>query len=492
MSEQCTKQQPLVLYDAVRSLAEQDCACAGDELAPLALHSGALLEADIDCACAEVITSPEEASVHGAWRRASDLYHVPLHHDYEAIFNPSRPSGVAVLNGPATHILHAFRGPRSLRDESSRQMAAAGLLVPADTPEETRCPSENPGTLTAWLHVTNACDLRCAYCYVRKDASAMDEATGLAAVEAIFRSARRHGFHTVKMKYAGGEPMLNFALVCRLHQHASAQAEWHGLALRETLITNGVHLWDDALAFVAESGIRLAISLGICPQAHDDQRASTDGSETYERVRRSIQRAVHRGIKPHLSITVTGAGKEISAEAVRFALEMGLPFNLNFVRPPDRRLPRARIAAVTRSVQRAFAEIEANLPIHSLLGVLDRAYFGQPHRHACGAGRSYLVVDHLGRISPCQMGMDHWVGDVHSPDPLLLVRTAFANPPVDERAPCAACVWRNVCGGGCPLLAKQRADGHLGTSPYCAAYQALYPDLIRLEGLRILRIRGLC
>ena len=39
--------------------------------------------------------------------------------------------------------------------------------------------------LTAWLHVTNACNLRCPYCYVNKSAEGMDEPIGRAAVEAM-------------------------------------------------------------------------------------------------------------------------------------------------------------------------------------------------------------------------------------------------------------------------------------------------------------------
>ncbi|GAB4412260.1 MAG: hypothetical protein Kow00123_26060 [Anaerolineales bacterium] len=491
MSRRDASQKPFVLYDASRPLAEQDCACAGDEPAPLALHSGGPASGDTDCACAEASASAVALEASGAWKQAPVLYRTPLAGDCEAVFNAGRPSGVAVLNRPAADVLRTFCQPRPLRDETSRQLAMAGLLVPADAPQDTRCPADAPATLTAWLHITNACNLRCTYCYVQKDGAAMDEATGRSAVEAILRSAVRHGFRAVKLKYAGGEPTLNFALVRRLHAHASDQAEQQGLALRETLITNGVNLADEVLAFAAEHGIRLAVSLDMCPGAHDSQRARPENG-TYERVRRNIERAVQHGLRPHVSITVTGADDEVSADAVRFALGMGLPFNLNFVRPPDGHLSDAQIAGVIRSVRLAFAEMEANPPFYSLLGVLDRADFARAHSQACGAGRSYLVVDHLGRVSPCQMRMGRTVGDVGMPDPLAAVRAAFANPPVDERGDCAECTWRYACGGGCPLLGKPLAGGRAGASPYCAAYRTLYPELIRLEGFRVLKLHGLC
>lgn len=492
MSEPYASQKPFVLYDASWPLAEQDCACADDEPAPLALHSGVPVDADTDCACAEANASPVALGASGAWKQAPDLYRVPLPRDCEAVFNPSRPSGVAVLNQRAADVLRAFRQSHPLADETSRRLAQAGLLAPTDAQEEVGCPSGDVATLTAWLHITNACNLRCVYCYVRRDGTAMDEATGRAALEAVFRSARRHDFRAVKLKYAGGEPTLNFALVHRLHEYARAHAERHGLALRETLITNGVNLPDDVLAFVAQAGIRLAVSMDLCPHAHDDQRARGNADGAYEQVRANVERAVQHGIRPHLSITITGQDGETSADAVCLALALGLPFNLNLVRPPDVSLSDAHIAGVIRSVQLAFAEIGANPPSRSLLSVLDRAHLGQPRRHACGAGRSYLVVDHHGRVSPCQMRMNCPVGDVRTPDPLAAVRAAFPNPPVDERDACAECQWRYVCGGGCPLLASKSGGGQAGASPYCAAYRVLYPELIRLEGTRLLRLHGLC
>jgi len=492
VSKPYAHQQPFVLYEAAQFITEQDCACAAEESAPLLLHSDVRTDADTDCACAETSTPAAAPKAIGAWKRAPALYRAPLGEDCEAVFNVGRPSGVAVLNRPASDVLQAFRQPRPLQDETSRQLAMAGLLVPAGAPQETRCPSDDPATLTAWLHITNACNLRCTYCYVQKDSAAMDEATGRAAVEAIFRSAARHGFRAVKLKYAGGEPTLNFALVRWLHAHACAQAEQHGLALRATLITNGVNLSDGVLAFVAECGVRLAVSLDLCAQAHDRQRGRPGYESAYAEVRRNIERAVQHGLRPHLSITVTGADDEVSADAVRFALGMGLPFNLNFARQPDGYLSDAQIAGVIRSVRRAFAEIAANPPSYSLLGVLDRADFARAHGYTCGAGRWYLVIDHFGRISPCQMRMDRTVGDVCMSDPLAAVRAAFVNLPVDERGDCAGCTWRYACGGGCPLMAGQPVGGRASASPYCAAYRALYPELIRLEGLRLLRLHGLC
>ncbi|MGQ9710515.1 MAG: radical SAM protein [Anaerolineae bacterium] len=494
MSTGYAEHQPFVLYDSTQPTVEQDCACAADA-APLALYSGMRAEGDTDCACAEAAMPVAFAPLpkwEALWKQAPGLYRAPLMREWQVFFNPGRPSGVVVLNRPAADVLETFHTPRPLADGASRAMARAGLVTPADAPQDPVCPSETPDTLTAWLHITSACNLRCVYCYAARDATAMDETIGRLAVDAVFRSARDHGFRAVKLKYAGGEPTLNFAVVRAVQRHARTQAARAGLALRATLLTNAVDLTDDVLAFVADSDVRLAVSLDLCPGAHDQQRPRQDGRATYAQVRRNVERAVRRGIVPHLSITITGTEDERCADTIRFALDMSLPFNLNFVRPVDEPISDTQVSRMVRSVRMAFAEIEATPPSHSLLAVLDRADFSRPHAYACGAGRAYLVVDPLGRISPCQMTMMRPVGDIRMPDPLAAVQEVFANVPVWERSTCVDCPWRYACGGGCPLLARRAQRNGASSPPFCAAYRTLYPELIRLEGLRLLHARRLC
>jgi uncharacterized protein len=87
------------------------------------------------------------------------------------------------------------------------------------------------------------------------------------------------------------------------------------------------------------------------------------------------------------------------------------------------------------------------------------------------------------------MTLDRPAGDVWGDDPLSAVRRSGAEPraaPVEHRRGCGSCVWRYVCGGGCPLMAVP-GDGY---SLYCNVYQALFPELLRLEGLRILKWQG--
>ncbi len=484
------KSIPTIRWSPIRAMAEQDCACASEDLIPSLLRSS-LVHHDDDCACPSFNPAPDAVpDAATLWQHSADLYHAPLPEDHELAFNPANPTGVAVLNLPARRILETFAAPRRLSDPIDSQLATLHLIQPANLPlADSLLTNLQPETLTAWLHVTNRCNLNCAYCYVHKNDETMSEVTGMAAVDAVFRSALINGFRAVKLKYAGGEPTLNFPLVSTLHDHAQTLAEDYGLALREVLLSNGVALSDEMLVALREMDMRLAISLDGVGAAHDALR----GSGAFARTARSIERAFTLGLELHLSITVTAQNADALPQAVAYTLAHDLPFNLNFYREHcggSEAVLRADNARLIEGMMAALNVIEENLPDRSVVGgLLDRVNLGAAHAHPCGAGRSYLVIDHQGRIARCQMTIDRPVTDVSADDPLQAVRwceDGFQNVAVDEKEDCRNCTWRYWCAGGCPFLTHRVAGRSDAPSPYCAVYKALFSRLLRLEGLRLL------
>ncbi|MGD8626539.1 MAG: radical SAM protein [Anaerolineae bacterium] len=417
--------------------------------------------------------------------------------EFNLYFAPRGSGGVVVLNRVARRVLNTFSRPvslagatRALPDlspadvhQAVHQLVDLALLCPAGRQPALRDPGAT--TLTAWLHVTSACTLRCAYCYAPRGTEKMTWPVGEAALEAIFRSAARHDYQAVKLKYAGGEPLLNFPLIRALQERAEVLAHHRGMGLRAVVLSNGTLLTDEMLAFLRAAGVRLMISLDGVGPSHDRQRPRADGRGSFELVARNIDRALAGGLKPHLSITVTGHSLEAPAGAVAFALARDLPFNLNFVREsgPGGQWTVDEFSLI-EAVRRAFRRIEASLPQQTLVaGLLDRASFVSPHLFPCGAGHHYLVVDQAGGVAPCQMDLGRPVGDVWMPDPLAAVRDGgtFHNISVQEKDGCRTCPWRYACAGVCPRLVRQ------GTGvAYCRAYQTLFPELVRLEGLRLL------
>jgi len=482
----------IILFSQARGMPEQDCACAVESAPPLALWAPPEEAGGDDCACSEPLTALYSSSdaLDALWQLPGDLYRVGLTHEYELFFNPGAPLNVVVLNTTARDVLESFCRPRPLTSEADRKLAMLGLLTSSSVPDTRKVRTQNY-VLTVWLHLTEVCNLRCSYCYVRPGRRTMDVQTGYAALESVFRSALANGFHTVKLKYAGGEPTLCWPLVHLLHEKAGELARQHAVGLQEVLLSNGTLLDKGMIEWLRRERVNLMLSLDGLGPAHDAHRHYADGSGSFTQVVSSIELALEHGLTPFLSITVTPGSVHELPGVIAFALERDLPFNLNFVRSRAIPVSQAARESFIAGLRAGLRVIEAALPRRRLVdGLLDRSNFSAPHAYACSTGRSYLVIDTDGNVFRCQMAMDQPVTDIRAADPLRLVREwrgGFQSISVEEKEDCRHCPWRYWCAGGCPLLTYQTSGRSDAPSPYCTVYRAIYPDVVRLEGLRLLK-----
>jgi uncharacterized protein len=440
------------------------------------------------------------------WVLASETAELRVDAEHYLLFNPLGRSGAVVVNRTAYEIYRDFAPSARPSDVAQsrpgheydtvgvfQRLGQLEMIHPAG--EQPRPKFKSGGVMTAWLHVTNGCNLRCPYCYITKSGEAMDESTGRAAVEAVVRSALAHGFTAVKLKYAGGEASLNHQLVIRLHAYARELASRAGLQLHGTLLSNGVSIPADLIRVCKSEGIRVMISLDGVGDQHDIQRFFANGNPSFRFVERTIAALIEQDWPPHLSMTITSRNAAGLPKLVRFALDRDLTFSFNLFRDNDcaSSFPDLRYEeeAMTKSLLAAFDVIESILPRWSVLGaVLDRGQLLQPRQRSCGVGEDYVVIDQRGDVAKCHMEIERTLGDVFTDDPLDLVRrdnrTAL-NLLVDEKAGCRECTWRYWCSGGCSV-ATFRATGRYDVkSPNCNIYKAIYPRALQLEGFRLLR-----
>jgi len=346
----------------------------------------------------------------------------------------------------------------------------------------------------SWLHLTDRCNLDCAYCYLPHKREDMSLETGKAAVEATFRSAVKHGYRKVKFKYAGGEPLLRFPLLLRLHRHAQGLAGERDLELDGVVLSNGTLLTEDMIAQFQSLDLRLMISLDGVGEWHDVQRSYAGGRGSFNDVAEAVELALTHGLVPDISITVSGRNAAGLAETVAWVLERELPFSINFYRQNDFSVGQQDLAleedAIIAGMRAAFQVVERNLPEHSLLASLtDRANLAVAHERTCSVGDSYMVFDQHGRVAKCQMKLDQPVADASAEDPLALIQAdqiGIRNLSVEEKEGCRDCEWKYWCTGGCPLETYRATGRYDLKSPNCNIYKAIFPEVLRLEGLRLL------
>jgi uncharacterized protein len=284
-----------------------------------------------------------------------------------------------------------------------------------------------------------------------------------------------------------------------LHQYAQRLANKLDLALDGVLLSNGVALSNRRIAELKENDIRLMISLDGVGEHHDSQRLFINGKGSFDQVERTLDRLAAHNFTPSISITVSNRNLEGLPQVVDYVLKRNLPFTLNFYRENECSASFTDLAysdeKIIEAMKKAFAVIEANLPPYSLLGTLvDRARLDTLHDRPCGVGGSYMVINHNGGVSKCHMEIERPVTDIMVSDPLNHIRQdqiGLQNPSVEEKEGCRDCTWRYWCAGGCPAL-TYRVTGRFDVkSPNCRIYKALFPEVLRLEGLRLLKYSGL-
>ncbi len=487
---------PLVLVGEVR-LHEEDCACP--DVGRVLLSEKQPNQWANDCACpdTDVIEAAREDVSMMLWKHIPDTCITPLVKNYHVAISPFAPAGPCVLNPAAMNRLLSYETPQLLSNDSVDNKLAAQNLIQL-VGKQMRWDSSITRTLTAWLHVTNACNLDCPYCYVRKSPAHMDQDVGLKTINTLFSTANANGLRSIKLKFAGGEATLHFSLVRLLYAHALDLSSQTGIQVQAVVLSNGVRLRPDDAKWLRDSGVKLALSVDGIGADHDQQRPMRNGKGSFAAIERTVDDVLlPLGVKPDVTVTVTQLNAHRIEHAVRWALERDLPVSLNFYRANPQSLSRIELqleeSAIIEGMQAAYRVFEEILPTRPFLnGLLDRVQ-SQAHAHTCGVGINYVVINHEGNVAQCQMHLDDHVGSVTEDVDLLRLTASgpIRNLSVDEKEGCRDCTYRYRCSGGC-AIETFRATGRWDvSSPHCNIYKALYPQAMRLEGLRLLKVHGL-
>lgn len=456
------------------------------------------IQFDGDCACSiPTAKTCLQLTDDSAWHVAPQLYRTALSDEYELFFNQSEGKGVSVLNTPAIQILDSLQTAQPLdhltNRETIQEFLSSGLLTHCD--QATKKKDFLSDTLAVWLQVTNNCNLSCDYCYIKKTPENMGPVVGKTAIDSIFRSAAIHSFKKVKIKYSGGEATLNFPLVIELHKYATKLANQTDIDLDGIILTNGVYLSKQMIADLKSLNLRVSLSLDGIGTTNDKQRKFKDGRGSFSFVERTLNRLREANVIPSITITVTSRNAIGLPETVSYLLNRNLPFSINFYRTNKCSIIfddlKYENEYIVHYMEKAFDAIEQNLPAYSLLGVLlDRTRLDILHDHPCSVGDSYLVINHQGDIAKCHMQMEKSITNIYVQDALSFIQsdtTGIINDTVDNKDDCQTCQWRYWCAGGCPALTYHETGDYRKKSPNCSIYQALFPRLLKLEGLRLLK-----
>ncbi len=219
-------------------------------------------------------------------------------------------SGVKVLDEALLFLLH--------RGESHAMMREAGLgdslgirpviMDYADYPKRLRR-DWKPAAYNLinrrrniQLMVTRECNLRCAYCAVKKEDRAMSDKVMYRSVDFLLSSAQEN----LRLDFTGGEPLYYFDTIEKACHYGRAKAQGAGKKLTFYMITNGTLLDEDIARRLAELPIMLEISLDGTENLHNKFKIPQDKSlNPYAETRRAIELMLEQGLDFYVVMVAT-------------------------------------------------------------------------------------------------------------------------------------------------------------------------------------------
>lgn len=153
---------------------------------------------------------------------------------------------------------------------------------------DSACSAFDPGRLHLIILPTEACNLRCSYCYESHDPVYMAPWVVSSLKQLI--STRAPRLMTLDVSWFGGEPLLALDTVREISKHIQRLAQkQEGLRVSASMTTNGVLLPPEVLIELAEIGCTaFQVTLDGPPAIHDRTRVDRRGNGTFQQIWRNL------------------------------------------------------------------------------------------------------------------------------------------------------------------------------------------------------------
>lgn len=249
------------------------------------------------------------------------------------------------------------------------------------------------------LILTEACNLRCEYCFEADMIGSRQMPIEIAesAVDLLFDYC---GDKTdLSITLFGGEPTLTFEAVTRVAKYAEIKASELEKCVHLNMTSNGVLLIDSVVARLAEHKIHVLLSIDGLQTSHDRFRVDKGGQGTFDRVKQGLQRL--KKVQPWIGVKMTVMPQNVTRlfDDVKGLYDLGVnQFIIGHatgIRWTEEDM-QAYIYKRHRLYKWYKETSRADLQINEFeKNIIDKSYYG------CQAGRFSISVSVDGEISPC-------------------------------------------------------------------------------------------
>ncbi len=372
----------------------------------------------------------------------------------------------------------ALKGNKSDKESLWNDLAGNRVLA---RQKKTRFNSSSPAPKiplkTLVLHVTEACNLNCRYCYHNPDdqdktsQSSMALSVAKKAVDFLFEHSGE--LKDLVLVFFGGEPLLNFRLISNIITYADETARKQGKHIEYAMTTNGTLLTDKTIAFINENKIGMTVSLDGTQKTHDRFRRFPDGSPSYNVILPKLKNFLGKELpKPVVArVTLARDANNIS-KTLYHLLDLGFSevgfapvttMDADFQLGPDQMM---YLLEQFREVSDNFIKLAMKdqfLGFTNLVDILVTLHEGEVKHYPCGAGIGMFSVDPKGDLFLCQRLTNDGsarMGDIFEGLDRKKLEKFRQDALLDKKSECEECWAASICAGGCYHEAKIR-EGNL-------------------------------
>jgi len=415
------------------------------------------------------------------------------------LLNPSRPKVLPHIYPRATPsevVELSIAGRRVAYDSNdmSLHLLDDGDTVPVgSTAEIQAAPVFHARPFGLVLCVSDACNLRCDYCYVWSEAHLSEHgAPKIMSPEVVVRAidllGRPNAERPIDVSFFGGEPLTAWRTIVFAVERFERLASVTGAKFRFHVTTNGTLLDRAKAEFLAKHNFGLIVSVDGTREHHDLHRKTIKGVGSYDHVLRGLEHLRQVGIGAHVTLRGTFIPGEADStpEALAamnalcddgmsgsVAYEPAALADMDCSGNPgdyaDDEMDRFMNAGTSWCIERARAGKSVRWSY--IQKTLSRLNGRTPAFTECGAGSGYMSVSPDGEIHTCHMrcaaiGHVRWGLDE-------VARLPWLEHRLTAHDGCGACWARRSCGGGCRAYnLKRNGDIHKPGRLYCLLSQA--------------------
>ena len=385
------------------------------------------------------------------------------------------------------------------------------------TQKNKNTPPKTPETISIYAELTEACNFRCPGCATSVDRRQAASVTmSLEEIKnqltQIAKSLQKRKIKNLKIKYAGGEPLLPMVLqrIVDIQPFIDNIKTKYDLKIDQVILTNGVFLEQAIPKLKKMKNIRMSVSLWALGKKNDEARGKPNNTPTFDKIINGMKLLTESNIRFSIHHVLTPYNAKNFAEFLTAVwdvehptfigkkfLKNPIPLSINLFRPQidiqSKQLIAKGYKDMVTGIKQGFRVInnllDRNIPLQPL-NSFDYLNFSKVKTKTCGSGYNYISFGPNKSIVPCHQLLSTAEKNTDSSkDPITTAnekfkkihksnsKTHFDNKPKDISPK----IWEVLSlhgGKGCPLVNKMenREVGHVSSM----VYEKIVPYLLSL------------